>query len=316
MAANSRYEADRRPVNPQQQGIYLICNDAVLDWTISLLRGLRASNPDLPVIMIPFDQNYARTAEIAGTYDVSFWQDEGLLQRFDKLGARFWPNSPVGAHMFRKLAAFFGPLNTFIYLDVDCVVNQPLGDILNVAERHPRHFLYSDPEPESVILMSDAAIDIRRGGAWFNAGIFASTRGSFSLDAIDDLVEDLLQGGTELVTGEQSFLNILVRRSGLPVAQLDSVVPGFPPYTFAKQVAERPWPEARSWPVIHWAGESMATNMSLRKIYRHHRIRRRSPVDTVKFLVWNSRLRPALQSAWVSSKRLTANIHSEGGRKG
>jgi hypothetical protein len=46
------------------RGIYIVGNDRVIDNAIALLNSIRAYDPDTPIVMIPYNNQYQAIAEI------------------------------------------------------------------------------------------------------------------------------------------------------------------------------------------------------------------------------------------------------------
>jgi hypothetical protein len=46
------------------RGIYITANDKVTDQAIALLNSIRLYDPDTPITLIPYDDNYQKAASI------------------------------------------------------------------------------------------------------------------------------------------------------------------------------------------------------------------------------------------------------------
>lgn len=106
------------------RGIYITANDKVTEQAIALLKSIRLSDPDTPVVLIPYDDNYQAIAKILKDgYGVEIYQD---LQFIDRLANQLYQIFGAGffarPNQFRKQACWFGPFDKFIYIDTDIVV--------------------------------------------------------------------------------------------------------------------------------------------------------------------------------------------------
>jgi hypothetical protein len=114
----------------QKKGVYIVANDRVIEQAIALLNSIRFYDPDIPVVMIPFDDNYQQVAQILKEkHRVTLYKDLDFIkqlsqQLFDIFGENFFdkPNK------LRKQACWFGEFDEFIYIDTDIVVFEPLSN--------------------------------------------------------------------------------------------------------------------------------------------------------------------------------------------
>ena len=103
--------------------IYVLANDAVMDYAIALLASIRERDSVTPVMMIPYDDRAQKVAAVLGEhFGVRPYEDMSVLKRIDNATQEifgsgfFWrPN------MFRKQAVWFGPFDQFLYLDADII---------------------------------------------------------------------------------------------------------------------------------------------------------------------------------------------------
>jgi len=47
-----------------KRGIYITANDRVIEQAIALMNSIRLYDPDSPVILIPYDNNYQKIADL------------------------------------------------------------------------------------------------------------------------------------------------------------------------------------------------------------------------------------------------------------
>src|ERR1700730_17769535 len=108
---------------PSSRGVYFLANDRVLDLAIAFLNSFRRYNPEIPLCLVPFDENFDEVCDLRSKYVFSVFSDAIALQRCDELSKHFAGHR---SGQFRKLAIWEGVFDEFIYIDVDTVV---LSDI-------------------------------------------------------------------------------------------------------------------------------------------------------------------------------------------
>jgi len=78
-----------------KRGIYITANDRVIEQAIALMNSIRLYDPDSPVILIPYDNNYQKIADLLSEkYGVILYPDlqlvEELAQKiYDIFGEKF-----------------------------------------------------------------------------------------------------------------------------------------------------------------------------------------------------------------------------------
>ena len=115
------------------RGIYIIANDRVIDQAIALLNSIRVHDPDTPIVMIPYDDQYQAIANVlTETYGVQVYEDlEFILRLSNQLHQIFGTKFFARPNQFRKQACWFGPFDEFLYIDTDIVVFEKIIDNLN-----------------------------------------------------------------------------------------------------------------------------------------------------------------------------------------
>jgi hypothetical protein len=115
------------------RGIYITANDKVTEHAIALLNSIRLYDPDTPVILIPYDDNYQAIAQLlSDSYGVKVYQDLDFIDRLShKLYDIFGQNFFARPHQFRKQACWFGEFDEFLYIDTDIVVFEKIIDNLD-----------------------------------------------------------------------------------------------------------------------------------------------------------------------------------------
>jgi hypothetical protein len=166
------------------RGIYVMANDQAADNAIALLSSIRAYDPDVPVMLIPYDERHRTVAAILGKYfDVRPYEDRALIRRIDEAVRRcFGRGFFKKPQMFRKQACWFGPFDEFLYLDADIIVFERIAGILDyLAEfdfvccddqhRTGLKHVFSSRVLDERVLSSQEVLDV------FNAGMFGAKKG-------------------------------------------------------------------------------------------------------------------------------------------
>jgi hypothetical protein len=270
------------------RGVYCLANDGVLDWFVAFCESLRAHAPDLPLVTIPFDGRTAELSELRGRYGFELLGDEHSesLARLDRIGERLWPGRAAAAHAFRKLVAFWGPLEDFVFLDSDIVVLEDPDRFLDAyAERRAvAPLMFFDWDIEMVYLPGELRERmVAAGSRGFNTGAFAGSSGSLSIEQLEELAseaEAVRDGFPE--TAEQPFLNFCVDSLGWRIRsfqeELDDVAV---PWAGLEvewsdhegRVADRGRPDfGKRLPFLHWAGFPLTPWMPYKHVFLDYRL--------------------------------------------
>lgn len=125
------------------RGIYIIANDKVTEQAIALLKSIRVFDPETPVVLIPYDDNYHIVAAILHPYGVTVYEDLEFIDRLSKrLQQTFGEEFFARPNQFRKQACWYGPFDEFLYIDTDIVVFEKIADNLNYLAEYD--FICSD----------------------------------------------------------------------------------------------------------------------------------------------------------------------------
>ncbi|WP_035990423.1 Npun_R2821/Npun_R2822 family protein [Leptolyngbya sp. KIOST-1] len=120
------------------RGIYITANDKVLDHAIACLNSIRAYDPSIPVMLIPYNDDYQQVAEVLGRdYGVEVYPDLEFIQRLsENLHAIFGEGFFARPNQFRKQACWFGPFDRFLYIDTDVVVFSAIAKVLDYLDSY------------------------------------------------------------------------------------------------------------------------------------------------------------------------------------
>jgi hypothetical protein len=200
------------------QGIYILANDRVLELAIALLNSIRVVDSTLPMCLIPFDDDSVQVKRYAARFGVAIYDDRDLLLQFDDLSRRLH-GKVIG--QYRKLAAWFGDFEEFVFIDVDTVLLISLRNTLSLLNEFDYVAGHSDfpwirrwtwrDSAYGESGLTRAQIDYAA-----NTGFFVSRRGLFSLEHLHERIAfaGRIRNHMELGAYEQSFFNLLVVTSG------------------------------------------------------------------------------------------------------
>lgn len=225
------------------KGIYFLANNQVLDLVVAFLNSFRRFNPDIPLCLIPFDDDVDQIASLSSKSQFSVYRDSSVLAECDEISLRF--HDRTMGH-YRKLACWHGEFDEFIYIDVDTVVLANVSfafrflseyDFVTSHSNLPQLFEWVwKPSIFSTGQLSDAQIEFSA-----NTGFVCSKRGALEFAEIKEKLQSAVELATHmrLSCKEQPLLNYLIVISGRP-------------YTSLLRLARTKGPR-RIW-FEHWAG--------------------------------------------------------------
>ncbi len=226
-------------------GICTLANDRVYDQLVALLNSIEANHgSDIPVCIYPYDDNIEQiTAEIARRPQVQIYNNSDSIERWDQFFRDVWDAHP-NAHQRRRergfvpyyrfghhrpFCAFDGPFDRFLYIDADALLMAPVDPIfeqLNQNDWVVYDFQYKDighvydvNSPQLNQLFSPETIE----SSIFCSGLYASHKGIFDTEKIEQLLQSLRAGEAEVLyiwASDQPILNYMVMKSGLKVYNL------------------------------------------------------------------------------------------------
>lgn len=219
------------------QGIYTLANDAVCDQLAALLNSVEANySRDMPVCVIPYDDNLARVREeIAKRPQVTLFDDKASIARWEAfvkdvwslepktadLKPEIWGRHKLGIH--RKLCCFDGPFERFIFLDADTLVMDSLDFVFKRLDRSD--FIVYDFQHKDVSHVYNTKSTWlyrvfpkeRIDAEIFCTGFFASKRGLFDGAGREQILSELKAGDAEILyprSADQSIMNYMVMKTG------------------------------------------------------------------------------------------------------
>lgn len=269
------------------RGVYIVANQKVGDNAIALLSSLRRHDADVPVYMIPFNEDHQALLEkLQALYQVQLFPNLDFLEAFTQKISDIFPRDFLALpNKMRKLAAWFGPLDEFLYVDTDILFFEPVSntlDYLNQADficcdyhfkgRKLRDVFSSDAVDQG-IFPADVVNSV------FNSGLWGSKKGTITLDKMYARLEECAQnreyfdfsGGTT----DQPIMNYLVLNSienRLNIAQVEPNEPGS--WGGMKHFVTRDhvlYDGDTRLRYLHWAGTPMCTGGPYRKLWEYYR---------------------------------------------
>jgi hypothetical protein len=208
--------------------LYTLGNDRVGDDLHVLLASTRRFNPDLPITVIPWDDNIIRTAEMCRRFNANLIAPN--LDVFDMLGAGFSRDHEKGRRIFRKFACFFAEAEHFLFLDADCVVLRSLDKIFEAQNAtdaeiifyarsgQNRNFSFPDIKSVSARVLGNAE--------GFNAAFFLSRKGIFPLPFLQAISTRLLALEQNFgIKHEQAYLNYCALCLGYKTKMIQEIMP-------------------------------------------------------------------------------------------
>lgn len=269
-------------------GVYFLANDRVYDQVVAFLNSFREHNPTIALRLIPFADDTTRVEALASRYGFSLWSDAEVLNRCDAISAQF--HGEVVGH-YRKLAAWEGEFDRFLYIDCDTVVLRPVDFVFEYLDRYDfltshsniptiRKFVWRDSIYDAAALTRE---QIRYAA---NTGFVASRRDALDLDRAEARLDGALAlaDHMELICCEQPLLNYLIVTSGRPYTSLSSIAAktgdwGIPQERWAGMSIDMvPDTQVPQPPIllVHWAGEweksrREGTPIPHRELWEHYR---------------------------------------------
>ncbi|MEM9980204.1 MAG: Npun_R2821/Npun_R2822 family protein [Cyanobacteria bacterium P01_D01_bin.2] len=269
------------------RGVYIVANEKVRDNAIALLASLRRHDAHIPVYLIPFDDSYPsllQTLQIL--YQVQLFPDLTFLETFTQKISEIFPRDFLALpNKMRKLAAWFGPLDEFLYIDTDILFFEPVSHTLAYLERadficcdyHFKGRKLRDVFSPSVIERGLFSADVVN--SVFNSGLWGSKKGTITLEQLYARLEECAQnrdyfdfsGGTT----DQPLMNYLVLNSidnRLNITQVNPNEPGswggMKHFVVRDRVLYDGDTRLR---YLHWAGTPMRPGGPYRELWEYYR---------------------------------------------
>lgn len=139
-------------------GIYTLGNDAVYDQVVALLNSIDVNvGNDIPVCVIPYNDQVTKLKQNIGQRpNVTMYKDENTLNKWESFARNIWESYPQASQkgmsrlisskipLQRKMAAFSGDFDKFVFYDADTLAMKPLDDIWSKLDVYD--FVFDDWE--------------------------------------------------------------------------------------------------------------------------------------------------------------------------
>ncbi|MBF4472432.1 hypothetical protein [Flavobacterium sp. HJJ] len=267
----------------KKQGVYFLANNKVFELVTAFLNSFRTYNKELPLCLIPYNEDFDKVEAMKKIYDFSVFNNQELLRYCDDISLKFH-GEVVGA--YRKLVAWEGEFEQFIYIDIDTVVLDSLSFVWQNLS-HCKIFTSHSNLPEirrwvwKDSIYTKNKLNKTQIEYATNTGFIVSTKNILPMNWVMDQVEGALslKEDMELLCMEQPFLNYLIVTSGYNYGSL--FVFNMWGGTITKNIKLECWagfpggivkdgtfkdPYKRSVFLMHWAGVWREKNGDLAKI--------------------------------------------------
>jgi len=127
----------------RSHGIYTLANDAVYDQLVALLNSIEVNiSPEIPVCIIPYDDRLEKVKqEVNSRANVTLFDNWDSIQRWENFAHQVWAVHPGArksrlsrnwwstGHLQRKMCAFDGNFDKFVFCDADTLAMKSFDDI-------------------------------------------------------------------------------------------------------------------------------------------------------------------------------------------
>ncbi|WP_016953442.1 Npun_R2821/Npun_R2822 family protein [Anabaena sp. PCC 7108] len=269
------------------RGIYIVANDHVIENAIALLNSIRQYDQEVTVYLIPFNDKYHKVADTLATlHNVKIFPDLELIDKFtQRIGEIFDRDFLALPNKMRKLVAWFGPLDEFIYIDTDIVVFEKISnDLDKLAEldffccdyHHANDKLRNIFSP--LVKEQQIFTDIQLEDV-FNSGFWGSKKGVISYEQMDETLRecathreyfDFSEGVTDQPVLNYLILKLIAKRGNLVK------IPGGGPGSWggSRNFQEQDYilyDQGKRLKYLHWAGIKMKPGSPYWQLWRHYR---------------------------------------------
>lgn len=205
-------------------GIITAANDRMLPFLEAWLGAVRTFHPDVPLAVLPFDDDSDAVRKTAERGAMLFCDD--ITHRWRALGGEIYPDADYrpgipSANYLSKIAAFDGPFQRFLFLDCNSMIFFDATTLLAKTSPDVIYFMYGAKKGANYASEEVAAYYRSLDGHFqhgFNVNFFLSSRHRISLDTALAAIAD---PGSELAplfgpVADQSFVSWYCARFGVP----------------------------------------------------------------------------------------------------
>ena len=253
------------------------------------MSSLRLHDPDLPVYLIPFNDDYHTVASrLAELYNVQMFPDLAFLDALThKIGEIFPRDFLALPNKMRKLAAWFGPLDEFLYIDTDILFFTPVADTLAYLDQADfiwcdYHFkggledVFSEVVVEQKLFSPKALEDV------FNSGLWGSKKSALSLETLYAILGecaahkeyfDFSNGTTDQPIMNYLVLKAIPRRLNIVRARAGHEPGSWGGTAHFERRGDVLFDGDRPLRYLHWAGTPMGAGGPYRDLWEYYRYR-------------------------------------------
>ncbi|WP_071515582.1 Npun_R2821/Npun_R2822 family protein [Geitlerinema sp. PCC 9228] len=182
-----------------KRGIYILGNNRVRENAIALLNSIRLYDREIPVYLVPFDDQYQELLASLQPKGVELFPNLDKIQQLSQKMKAWFPegffSGKSSLNKLRKFNFWLGPLDEFLYIDTDIVVFEKVADILDYLSEY--EFLCCDfqhkgglknifnPVVREKEIFTDSDLQYV-----FNSGLFASRKNIISESRMDEILQE------------------------------------------------------------------------------------------------------------------------------
>ena len=268
------------------RGVYIVANDKVSENAIALMSSLRSHDPDIPVFLIPFDDHHQNVArQLADMYGVQLFPDLAFLNTLTQTIGEIFPQDFLALpNKMRKLAAWFGPLDEFLYIDTDILFFTTVTDTLSYLEQ--ADFIWCDYQFKrglkdvfSKVVLAQNIFAPRALEDVFNSGLWGSRKSALTIEQLYETLKECASHKAyfDFSSGctDQPIMNYLVLKTIPRRLNIVKANPGEPGSWGGnpkfEQRGEQLFDDNRPLRYLHWAGTPMEPGGPYRSLWTYYR---------------------------------------------
>ncbi|NMG09043.1 Npun_R2821/Npun_R2822 family protein [Brasilonema sp. UFV-L1] len=210
-------------------GIYTLANDIVYNQLVALLNSIEVNvSSKIPICIIPYDERLEQVKlEVSSRPNVTLFENKSSIQRWEDFYHQVWNAHPQASqlnqghskkwykksHLFRKMCAFDGKFERFVFYDADSLAMSSLDRVLEKLDDYD--FVFDDWEhgkstPVAALNFSviEKAISLPESQVrplLHCSSFFGSKQGIFGKDELEILREYLVKNQEFTWINERSW---------------------------------------------------------------------------------------------------------------
>lgn len=269
------------------RGIYFLADDRVIEHAIALLGSIRAVDGETPIVMIPYDDDHHRIAEIACRhFGATLYDDAATLDWIDACARRHVGADALrGRGRLRKWACWFGPFEEFLYVDCDVVVLERVTGLFEYLQA--ADFVTCDDQFERGLkhvfteaALDDAVFPAAELANVFDTGLFVSHAALFGRARVEACFAAAGKQRRYLDFSrgcDQPLLNFALLHTTRKRLNLYRELPGEPamragsPNLFSSGTGIVDRRNGRIPRFVHWTGTPIGPGGAHWELWRHYR---------------------------------------------